>query len=175
MEEIGLLEQGNMPNDGECLQGRFRVKSNFSQRYNKNLSYYIGQPWKKYSSILLVKGESLGGQRTMEHQQLQSDKWTLPGGTTISWRSYGRTGRSDWELGYQILKEQCWVRWVLCVWHISQKCVYKTTFSYIHLLTVDQSEICQGVLSSLWEKRNKKELLDEALQATGCTPPTPFY
>lgn len=107
MEEIGLLEQGNMPNDGECLQGRFRVKSNFSQRYNKNLSYYIGQPWKKYSSILLVKGESLGGQRTMEHQQLQSDKWTLPGGTTISWRSYGRTGRSDWELGYQILKEQC--------------------------------------------------------------------
>lgn len=43
----------------------------------------------------------------MEHQQLQSDKWTLPGGTTISWRSYGRTGRSDWELQYQILKEQC--------------------------------------------------------------------
>lgn len=44
MEEIGLLEQGNMPNDGECLQGHFRVKSNFSKRYNKNLSYYIGQP-----------------------------------------------------------------------------------------------------------------------------------
>lgn len=44
MEEIGLFEQGNMPNDGEWLLGRFRVKSNFSKRYNKNLSYYIGQP-----------------------------------------------------------------------------------------------------------------------------------
>ena len=44
MEEIGLFEQGNTPNDGEWLLGHFRVKSNFSKRYNKNLSYYIGQP-----------------------------------------------------------------------------------------------------------------------------------